>query len=94
MGANFREEVPLGSIRPPIDNILRVDQAPNQRLVFPLYGLFSSSRAFFYSGTLRFRPLVECSFAVILSTNFSFSPGKSGKTTLVGIEPRTSFVRL
>ena len=34
-----------------------VDQAPSQRLVFPLYGPFSSSRrAFFYSGTLHLRP--------------------------------------
>ena len=64
-----------------------VDQAPDQRLVFPLCGPFSSSRAFFYSGTLQFRVsggLIYLPF---------FYPRKSGKTTSVGMGTRTSFVR-
>ena len=71
-----------------------VDQVPYQRLIFPLYDPFSSSRACFYGDTLYFRPLVERSFAVVLSTYFPFDPRKIGKTTSVGIEPRSSFVRL
>ena len=45
----------LNSPSPPL-TFSGVDEIPNQRLAFPLYGPFSSSPAFFYSGTLRFRP--------------------------------------
>ena len=65
---NETKEVHLGSIRPPTDNILQGDQARNQRLVFPLYSPFSSSRAFFYSGALHFRPSGRRFFTVVLST--------------------------
>ena len=76
---------------PPI-TFFGVDQAPNQRLFFPVYGPFSSSRAFFYnSGTLHFRPsdralfYRSCLHLISLSVFYrsclhliSLSPGKCG----------------
>ena len=83
----------LGTIYPPTDNILGVDQAPKQRLVFPtLVRPRQVSRAFLSWYT----PVVERPSIVVLSSKFffPFPPVKSGKTTLfAGIRTPDYFVR-
>ena len=81
---------------PPI-TLSGVDQAPNQRLFSHFYGPFDSTRAFFFGGTLTPLPILWMS--VLLLPRFSplippFSTRTGGKTTLVGIELRTSLVCL
>ena len=74
-----------------------VDQAPNQRLVFLLRGPFSSSRAFFYSDALRFRPSCPAFFYRGSLHLFPFFPQKKRKNNFIAnrIEPNgTSFFRL
>ena len=69
-----------------------VDQAPNQRLVFPmLYGPFMSSRAFFHRGKAPLPtsdpisdPLVERSFTVVLLFAQDGSPRKKRENDLGG----------
>ena len=62
-----------------------VDQAPNQHLVSPLYGPFHQVVLSFVVVHSTSDPLVECSFIVVLSTYFPFSPQKKRENSLGGI---------